>query len=50
MGIDLVLKTAANSSEGQVLISRQYRALEQKRGIAQCAGKKARVRAIHAGI
>jgi IS605 OrfB family transposase len=50
VGIDLGLKTAATTSEGQVLVGRQYRALEQKLGIAQRAGKKARVRAIHAKI
>lgn len=50
VGIDLGLKTAATTSDGEVLVGRQYRALEQKLGIAQRAGKKARVRAIHAKI
>lgn len=50
VGIDLGLKTAATTSEGDVLIGRQYRALEQKLAIAQRAGKKARARAIHAKI
>lgn len=50
VGIDLGLKTAATTSEGQVLVGRQYRAMEQKLGIAQRAGKKERVRAIHAKI
>lgn len=50
VGIDLGLKTAATTSDGEVLIGRQYRALEQKLGIAQRAGKKARVRALHAKI
>jgi IS605 OrfB family transposase len=50
VGIDLGLKTSATTSEGEVVIGRQYRALEQKLGIAQRAGKKARVRAIHAKI
>ncbi|WP_372438713.1 RNA-guided endonuclease InsQ/TnpB family protein [Pandoraea sputorum] len=44
------LKAAATTSEGQVLIGRQYRTLEQKLGIAQRAGKRARVRALHARI
>lgn len=35
---------------GQLRVGRQYRALEQKLGIAQRAGKKARVRALHAKI
>ena len=50
VGIDLGLKASATTSDGQVLVGRQYRALEQKIGIAQRAGKKARVRAIHAKI
>ena len=50
VGIDLGLKTAATTSDGQVLVGRQYRTLEQKLGIAQRARKKARVRAIHAKI
>lgn len=50
VGIDLGLKTAATTSDGEVLVGRQYRALEQKLGIAQRAGKKARVRALHAKI
>ena len=50
VGIDLGLKAAATTSAGEVLIGRHYRGLEQKLGIAQRAGKKARVRAIHAQI
>lgn len=50
VGIDLGLKAAATTSEGEVLVGRRYRALEQKLGIAQRAGKKARARAIHAKI
>ena len=50
VGIDLGLKTAATTSDGEVLVGRQHRALEQKLGIAQRAGKKARVRALHAKI
>lgn len=50
VGIDLGLKTAATTSDGEVLVGRQFRALEQKLGLAQRAGKKARVRALHAKI
>ena len=50
VGIDLGLKTAATTSDGQVLVGRQYRALEQKLGIAQRAKNRARARAIHAKI
>ncbi|MCO8169248.1 transposase [Pseudomonas sp. 21LCFQ02] len=50
IGIDLGLKAAATTSEGQVLVGREYRTLEQKLGIAQRAGKRARVRALHARI
>jgi len=50
VGIDLGLKTAATTSDGQILVGRQYRTLEQKLGLAQRAGKKARVRALHAKI
>lgn len=50
VGIDLGLKAAATSSEGEVLIGRQYLVLEKKLGVAQRAGKKARARAIHAKI
>lgn len=50
VGIDLGLKATATTSDGEVLIGRQYRGLEQKLGIAQRAGKKDRARAIHAKI
>ena len=50
IGIDLGLKAAATTSDGEVLVGRQYRTLEQKLGIAQRAGKRARVRALHAKI
>jgi len=50
VGIDLGLKAAATTSDAEVLQGRQYRALAEKLGIAQRAGKKARVRALHAKI
>lgn len=50
IGIDLGLKTAATTSDGEILVGREYRALEQALGLAQRAGKKARARAIHAKI
>ncbi|MHD0644359.1 RNA-guided endonuclease InsQ/TnpB family protein [Pseudomonas aeruginosa] len=51
IGIDLGLKTTATCSDGDKLESgRFYHDLEQKLGVAQRAGRKARVRAIHAKI
>ncbi|BAP45411.1 transposase, orfB [Pseudomonas sp. StFLB209] len=51
VGIDLGLKTTATCSDGDRLESgRFYRDLEKSLGTAQRAGKKARVRAIHAKI
>ena len=51
VGIDLGLKTVATCSDGETLVAgRFYRDLEQKLGIAQRAGRKARTRAIHAKI
>jgi len=51
IGIDLGLKTTATCSDGSVLESgRFYRDLEPALAVAQRAGKKARVRAIHAKI
>ena len=50
VGIDLGLKEAAVTSDGQRIEGRFYRKLEAKLGVAQRAGKKARVRAIHAKI
>ncbi|MCQ9427527.1 transposase, partial [Pseudomonas sp. LJDD11] len=51
VGIDLGLKTTATCSDGDRLESgRFYRDLESALGTAQRAGKKARVRAIHAKI
>lgn len=51
IGIDLGLKDVATCSEGTKLENgRFYRNLEPKLAIAQRAGKKARVRAIHAKI
>lgn len=51
LGIDLGLKTTATCSDGEKLESGQfYRDLETALGIAQRAGKKARVKAIHAKI
>jgi IS605 OrfB family transposase len=49
-GIDLGLKTAAVNSDGLAVDSRYYRAQEAALGVAQRAGKKARVKAIHAKI
>ncbi len=50
VGIDLGMKTCATASDGQKIEGRFYRALEIKLGIAQRAGKKRRVKAIHAKI
>ncbi|KEX94150.1 transposase, partial [Pseudomonas putida] len=51
VGIDLGLKDVATCSDGQRLENgRFYRDLEPKLASAQRAGKKARVRAIHAKI
>ncbi|NIF23157.1 RNA-guided endonuclease InsQ/TnpB family protein [Candidatus Pantoea multigeneris] len=51
VGIDLGLKDYATPSEGEALeAGRFYRDLEPALGKAQRAGKKARVRAIHAKI
>ena len=50
VGIDLGLKECAVVSDGQRIVGRFYRKLEQKLGIAQRAGKKTRTRAIHAKI
>ena len=51
VGIDLGLKDTAICSDGDRLEAvHAYRDLEQKLGIAQRAGKKKRVRAIHAKI
>ncbi|WP_026042476.1 RNA-guided endonuclease InsQ/TnpB family protein [Pantoea sp. A4] len=51
VGIDLGLKDYATPSEGEALVAgRFYRDLEPALGKAQRAGKKARVRAIHAKI
>jgi IS605 OrfB family transposase len=50
IGIDLGLKTAATCSDGTALESGVYRRHEAALGTAQRAGKKNRVRAIHAKI
>ena len=51
IGIDLGLKTVATCSDTEVLKnSRFYRDLEPALAVAQRAGKKSRVRAIHAKI
>ena len=51
IGIDLGLKTTATCSDGTTLeAGRFYRDLEPKLAIAQRAGKKKRVKAIHATI
>jgi IS605 OrfB family transposase len=50
VGIDLGCKTAATDSNGQGVVGREYRALENKLGVAQRARNKHRVKAIHAKI
>ena len=50
VGIDLGLKEAAVASDAQRIEGRFYRKLEARLGIAQRAGKKCRVKAIHAKI
>ena len=50
VGIDLGLKEAAVASDAQRIQGRFYRKLEARLGIAQRAGKKCRVKAIHAKI
>lgn len=50
LGIDLGLKTAAMCSDGTELASGIYRRHEAALGLAQRAGKRSRVRAIHARI
>jgi putative transposase len=50
LGIDLGLKTAATCSDGSRLEGRIYRKHEAALALAQRAGKKDRVRAIHAKI
>ncbi|MND94796.1 putative transposase DNA-binding domain protein [compost metagenome] len=51
VGVDLGLKTTATCSDGEKLESgRFYHDLEKALGVAQRAGRKARVRAIHAKI
>lgn len=50
IGIDLGLKTTATCSDGTALDGRNYRDLEPKLAVAQRAGKKKRVQAIHAKI
>lgn len=50
LGIDLGLKDAATCSDGQVLKSRWFREQELALAVAQRAGKKQRVKAIHAKI
>jgi len=50
VGIDLGLKTAITTSSGQTFEGRLYRASEKKLTVAQRAGKKRRVKAIHAKI
>lgn len=50
VGIDLGCKESAVTSDGDRLIGRRYRELEARLGIAQRAGKKDRVRAIHIKI
>ena len=50
VGIDLGLKECATTSDGQVLVGRNYRKLENELGVAQRANKKKQVKAIHAKI
>ena len=50
IGIDLGLKECAVTSDGQHLIGRNYRKLEQSLGMAQRANKKSLVKALHAKI
>jgi putative transposase len=50
VGIDLGLKEAAVTSDAQRIEGRFYRKWEAKLGIAQRAGKKQRVKTIHAKI
>ena len=50
VGIDLGCKEAATDSNGDRVKGREYRALEQKLGIAQQARNKKRAKAIHAKI
>lgn len=50
IGIDLGLKEAAVASDGQRIVGRFYSQLQADLGLAQRAGKKQRVKAIHAKI
>ena len=50
IGIDLGCKDAVTASDGTKVTGHRYRELEQKLGIAQRAGHKKRVKAIHAKI
>lgn len=50
VGIDLGCKDAATDSNGEKLEGRNYRALEQKLGIAQRARNKTQIKTIHAKI
>lgn len=50
VGIDLGCKDTATDSNGDQVKGREYRALEEKLGIAQRARNKKRVKAIHAKI
>ena len=50
VGIDLGLKECATTSTGEKLVGRWYRANEKALASAQRAGKKRRVKAIHAKI
>ena len=50
IGIDLGLKECAVASDGQRLVGRHYRKLEQKLGIAQRANKRHEAKNIHAKI
>jgi putative transposase len=50
VGVDLGLKTSVTTSQGQTFEGRLYRASENRLAIAQRAGKRRQVKAIHAKI
>lgn len=50
IGIDLGLKVAATTSDGQQLVGRQFRAVERRIATAQRANKKAQTRSLRAKV
>jgi putative transposase len=50
IGVDLGLKVAATTSDGQQLVGRHFRASEQQIAMAQRAGKKKQVRSLRAKV